>query len=121
MDWQFFWALLRLLFFLPLVLGAAYLATRYVASWRYRWQRGGPYLEVVEHLALGPRTGLYVIRLGSKYCLFAGTEAGLNLIKELEDYPEAAVEAWPRSPLSRYQELLPPWRKLKKDGEGHAR
>lgn len=119
MDWQFFWALLRLLVFLPLVLGLAYLATRYVASWRYRWQGGGPYLEVVEHLALGPRTGLYVVRLGNKYCLFAGTEAGLNLIKELEDYPEAVAAAGPRVPVARYQEWFGLWRRAKKDGEGH--
>jgi hypothetical protein len=33
-EWQFFWALIRLLIFLPLVLGLAYFATRYVASWR---------------------------------------------------------------------------------------
>lgn len=98
MEWQFFWALMRLLLFLPLVLGLAYLATRYATSLRYQWLRRGPYLAVIEHLALGPRTGLYVIRVGNRYCLFAASEGRLTLLRELEDYPAAVVEAPLRLP-----------------------
>lgn len=87
MDRQFVWALLQLCIFLPLVLVGAYLATRFVGGRRYGWRREGTYLEVVERLAVGPRAGLYVIRLGRRYCLFSLTEGRLELVRELDDFP----------------------------------
>jgi len=120
-DVQFTSALVRLLIFLPLVLGLAYLAARCLSSWRFRWQRHASYLEVVEHLALGPRVGLYVVRVGSRYCLFAVTQGGLDLVKELEDYPLATSgksSAWPLLPWCRDWGFM--GRKTRKGGEGHA-
>ncbi|MGB9885495.1 MAG: flagellar biosynthetic protein FliO [Moorellales bacterium] len=86
MDREFFWALLQVAIFLPLVLAGAYLVARYITAWRFCWPRSGSYLEVAERVMLSPRAGLYVVRLGDKYCLFALSESGLSLLRELPDY-----------------------------------
>jgi len=86
-DGQFLWALLQLATFLPLVIAGAYLVTRYVGAWGHIRARSGSYLEVVERLMIGPRCGLYVVRMGTRYCLLGVSEKGLDLLRELSDYP----------------------------------
>ena len=118
MDRQFFWALLQLAVFLPLVLAGAYLVTRYAVAWRFRWPRTGSYLEVVEQVIVGPRAGLYVVRLGTRYCLFALSESGLSLVRELPDYPAGWRDREPGLRLPRPWPFSGAFREERREGEG---
>lgn len=99
-------AILRLVIFLPLVLLLAYWSIRIGASRGQMWQ-GSRNLRVVERIALGPKSGLCIVKVGQEYYLMGISEQRIELLKELPHYEEQETPtlrgSWPvrRSPWSK--------------------
>lgn len=77
--------------FLPLVLGLIYLSLRFGLG---HYQRFYPRarIRILEQVNLGPKRSLYVVQVGEQHFLLGAGEGGINLLKELESYPEVATE-----------------------------
>ncbi|KUK81058.1 MAG: Flagellar biogenesis protein [Pelotomaculum thermopropionicum] len=88
MNHDLIWAAVRLLVFLPLVLGLAYLVLKYGLARRYAVKPGTRHMRLVEQLSLGPKTGLSLVELGGRYYLMAHQENSVQLIKELDALPD---------------------------------
>lgn len=91
MDGDFVLALLRLLIFLPLVLGLAYVTVRFGLGRAAGRVAGSGQLELIERLPLSNKSGLAVIRCGERYFLVGLGEGAPILLAELPDYPAAAA------------------------------
>ncbi|ACX53112.1 flagellar biosynthetic protein FliO [Ammonifex degensii KC4] len=101
MDKELLWALLKLIIFLPLVLGLLYLTLRYGLGRRFLPGRG-QHLEVVEQIPLGPKAVLSLVRVGERYYLIGHGEGAVTLLKELEGkFTAAPAEPFP-SPLNHW-------------------
>jgi flagellar biosynthetic protein FliO len=85
---SFGWLLLKTTLLLVAICLLAYLVLRFLARRQLgRWgmRAGGPgRLAVVDRLALGPRASLQVVRAGSRVLLLGASEAGIQLLCELE-------------------------------------
>ncbi|MGO0121706.1 flagellar biosynthetic protein FliO [Desulfothermobacter acidiphilus] len=93
MSKEIWWALVKLIVFLPLVLGLIYLTLRYGWGHRFLPGRRGQYLEVVEQIPLGPKAVLTLVRVGDRYYLIGHGEGAVNLLRELEGkYQPPATE-----------------------------
>lgn len=93
MDRDFVLALLRLVIFLPLVLGLAYATVR-LGLGRAAGRAVGPgQLELVERLPLNSKSGLAVVRCGDRHFLVGLGECAPVLLAELPDYPTVTATA----------------------------
>ncbi|WP_227767225.1 flagellar biosynthetic protein FliO [Zhaonella formicivorans] len=81
-----FGAVLRLMIFLPLVVVLAYLSIKYGLG-KAQHFRVAAHLQVVDRLILGPKAGLYVVKVVDRYYVLAVNEHRTTLLKELADYP----------------------------------
>ena len=88
MKGEVLWAFIRLILSLPLVLLAIYFSLRFL------WGKGNAIpgsknrkLEVLERVALTPKSGLAVVRCGEKYLLLGLGEGAPVLLTEIPDYP----------------------------------
>ncbi len=89
MDKELFWAAVRLVLSLPLVIVLAYLTIKYGLA-RRQWLFPGARrrMRVLEQLSLGPRTGLSLIQVGREYFLIAFHDGKITLVKEFTQLPE---------------------------------
>lgn len=87
MEGELWKAVLRLIFFLPLVLLLAYWSIK-IGATRGPWTKGSSQMRLVERIALSPKTGLCVVKIGSSYYLIGTSEQSVKLLKELPDYEE---------------------------------
>lgn len=55
--------------------------------------RGGMRLEVVQRVAVGPRQGIAVVRVGDQLLAVSVGEGGVRTLAELDETPETAVES----------------------------
>lgn len=88
MDEEMFWAVVRLLVSLPLVVALAYFTIKYGLARRSFIWGARRYMQVVEQISLGPRTGLSLVQVGREYFLIAFHEGRITLVKELDKLPE---------------------------------
>jgi flagellar protein FliO/FliZ len=89
---SFFLMLLQTLLALALVCGLAYVLFRLVLPRLQSFGgRSGSMVRVVDRVALDARKSLYVIEVSDKWFLVASSEAGVQLISELD--ATSAVEA----------------------------
>src|SRR5690554_3183987 len=87
-----FWAGVRLVVALPLVLLLCYLILRYALPKCMAGFGGGRRMRVVEQLQLGPKAALTLVRVGSRYYLLAHQDGSVALVKEYDEPPET-IEA----------------------------
>ncbi|WP_258359714.1 FliO/MopB family protein [Moorella sulfitireducens] len=112
MDREFVLALLRLVIFLPLVLGLAYVTLR-LGMGRAAGRNVGPgQLELVERLPLSSKSGLAVVRCGDRHFLIGLGEGAPVFLAELPDYPAAVatgreVTVYPLRSLEEKEKELP--------------
>ena len=86
---EYLWALLRLIIALPFVLFLAYFGLRYILAKKYPThaaQKGG--MHILDRLALSPKNMLCVVKVDKQIFLLALSETNVQLLKELEEYPE---------------------------------
>jgi flagellar biosynthetic protein FliO len=79
-------AVLRLIFFLPLVVLLAYVSLKYGLG-KLQKNTLNSQLQIVDRLSLGPKSGLFVIKVAEQYLLLAVTEQHIEILKELPEYP----------------------------------
>lgn len=96
MDHEMFWAIVRLVIFLPVVLVLAYFTVKYGLA-RHQWLFGTRrYMRVVEQLPFGPRAGLSLVQVGREYFLIGFYDGKITLLKEFATLPEELpATAWP--------------------------
>ena len=99
MEGDLWKALLRLFLFLPLVLLLAYFSIRIGASRSQLW-RGSHSMQIMERVALGPKAGLCIVKVGQQYYLIGVSEQRVELLKELPHYQEPEIPklkgSWPK-------------------------
>lgn len=78
------------LFMSAVILGAAYLATKFIAK-KGMAGMGNKNLKVVETLSLGLDKSLLLVKAGEQYLLLGSTQKGITLLSELP--PEKLVLA----------------------------
>ena len=121
MDWDFAWAVLRLVVLLPLVLVLAYMAVKFgVGRLVYSSHPGTPGMQVLDRLPLGAKSSLIVVKVADRYFLLAHHEKTTGLIQELEDYPDFQRRSSTMSGLENGVAKL--WMRIsgwRKDGEGN--
>lgn len=79
-------AVLRLIFFLPLVVLLAYVSLKYGLG-KLQKNIKNSQLQIVDRLSLGSKSGLFVIKVAEQYFLLAVTEQHIEILKELPEYP----------------------------------
>jgi len=85
---ELYWALIKLLVSLPLVLALAYFFLKYVLGrGSYFSPAGTRRMKVLEQLTLGPKAALSLVEVGGRYYLIAHHEGGISLLQELEELP----------------------------------
>lgn len=90
MQAELWGALLRLVFFFPLVLILAYVTLK-LSMGRRQFQSSGS-MRVVDRLAMGPKAMLCVVEVAGKFYLIAVTERDVSLLKELTGYEPVHVQ-----------------------------
>jgi flagellar protein FliO/FliZ len=80
-----FWAIVRLLVCLPLIIGVMYVLMRYGLSRRFLPGRAGRFIKVVEQVPLGPKTAVSLIKIGEKSYLCGHGEGTIAILKEIEE------------------------------------
>jgi flagellar protein FliO/FliZ len=89
MGSDYFWAAVRLLVCLPLVVGLIYLVLRYGLPRQFLGIRPGRHIRVIEQVPLGAKTAVSLLRVGSKFYLVGHGEKAVAILGELEgDFPE---------------------------------
>ena len=83
MSSDLFWAIVRLLICLPLVLGLFYVVLRYGLSHRLLPGRSGRHIKVIEQVPLGPRAVISLVRVGEKCYLLGHGEGKVTLLEEV--------------------------------------
>ena len=92
MNKDIYWAFIKLIISLPLVLLLAYLFIRYILGNRSINRVRPQRMRVVESLCLGPRSAIVLIEVGDRSYLIARQEGGISLLKELEELPGVLEE-----------------------------
>lgn len=89
MGSELFWAVVRLLICLPLVVGLIYIFLRYGLSRRLLPGRAGRYIKVIEQVPLGPKTTVSLVKIGQKAYLCGHGEGAIVMLKEIdEEFPD---------------------------------
>lgn len=84
MDPSLVGAIIRLIICLPVVGLLAYLFIKFSLSKTYSRRQG--YMQTVEQIALTPKVTLSIVKVGNEHLLISASEAGVNLIKQIENY-----------------------------------
>ncbi|MHB1419366.1 MAG: flagellar biosynthetic protein FliO [Bacillota bacterium] len=88
MNFNLLEAIIRLIIFLPLVAGLAYLAVRYGLGQRMAAGSRSRNLKVLEQMPLGPRSVLSVIWVAGKcYLVSTSNDGRTSLLCPVEDFP----------------------------------
>lgn len=84
---SFFDALIRLVIFLPLVALLAYVSLKYGLG-RMQQSTGISHMQIIDKISLGPKSGLFVVKVAEQYFLLAVSETQIQILKELPEYPQ---------------------------------
>ncbi|HEY0078967.1 MAG TPA: flagellar biosynthetic protein FliO [Pyrinomonadaceae bacterium] len=103
---SFLLMLLQTLFALALVCGLAYLIFRWVLPRLQVTRSANSMIRIVDRVALDARKSMFVVEVGGRWLLVASSEAGVQLISELDaekvsglaDEIEQARLSWRTSP-----------------------
>lgn len=82
---DYLWLFVRMVIVLVVVLGLALFLIRYVLGRNGKWRKGQRtgWAHVVGQVMLGPRKGLYLLRVAGRYLVVGSTENSLSLLAEL--------------------------------------
>ncbi|RPF42927.1 flagellar protein FliO/FliZ [Thermodesulfitimonas autotrophica] len=96
MSSDLFWAVVRLLICLPIILALMYIVLRYGLSHRLLPVRSGRHIRVIEQVPLGPKTIISLVKVGERCYLLGHGEGTVAVLREVEGtFPE---EPEPGSP-----------------------
>lgn len=96
MGSDLFWAVVRLLICLPVILALMYIVLRYGLSHRLLPVRPGRHIRVIEQVPLGPKTIISLVKVGERCYLLGHGEGTVAVLREVEGtFPE---EPEPGSP-----------------------
>jgi len=100
MDKDMLAALVRVVILLPLICGLAYLSIRFgFGRTKIPLAHGSQKrMRLVEQVSLGPKCGLSLVQVGTRYMLFAHQEGNIILVREMEELPAAIESAAPQWP-----------------------
>ncbi len=90
MEYDFWGALFRVILFLPIVAGLAFLFIKVGLS-RKSLKVQGKNITVLESVALTPKAKLVIVKVEEKYMLLGVTENEIKLMSYLDDYSEKTV------------------------------
>ena len=106
---SFFEAVIRLLIFLPLVALLAFVSLKYGIG-KMQQSSGISHMQIVDRISLGPKSGLFVVKVAEQYFLLAVSESKIQILKDLPGYPAIQPLVNPRSNhekiVSRFQQGL---------------
>ncbi|MEW6181664.1 MAG: flagellar biosynthetic protein FliO [Bacillota bacterium] len=89
MGSEIFWAIVRLVIFLPIIIALMYVLMRYGLSRRFLPVSTGRYIKVIEQVPLGPKAALSLVRIGKRCYLCGYGEGAIAILQEIEeDLPE---------------------------------
>jgi len=87
------WAIVRVIIFLPLVIGLIFLSLKYGLG-KNGQNSGFSQMRIADRIYLGPKSALYVVQVAEQYFLLASTEKQITILKELAEYP--CIESFPK-------------------------
>ncbi|MEW6572622.1 MAG: flagellar biosynthetic protein FliO [Bacillota bacterium] len=109
MSNDLFWAVVRLLICLPLVVGLMYLMLRFGLYRRFLPVRTGRYVRVVEQIPLGPKTVVSLVKVSDRYYLLGHGEGTVTILKEIDESlpeePAVPVFGFEQEVVSKIREL----------------
>ncbi|MCL6639500.1 MAG: flagellar biosynthetic protein FliO [Firmicutes bacterium] len=106
MGGEIFWAFIKLFVALPVVLVLACFVIRYIIGNKALSGAGARRMRVLERLPLTPKTAVVLLELGGRYYLLALHEAGVTLLKELEELPAAFDRESEGAPEGGFADIL---------------
>lgn len=84
-----FWAVIRLLVCLPIILALLYVVLRYGLAQRMLPLRPGRYIKVIEQVPLSPKVFVSLVKIGEKCYLLGYGEGTVTILREIEgNFPE---------------------------------
>ena len=86
-DKEIYWAFIKLVVSLPLVLLLAYVLLRYLPGRKKVNFDGKRRMRLLEQLWLCPKTAICLVEVGGVFFLIAKQEGSLSLLKELDGLP----------------------------------
>ncbi|HIE13088.1 MAG TPA: flagellar biosynthetic protein FliO [Desulfotomaculum sp.] len=109
MGSDLFWAAVRLLICLPLVIGLIYLLLRFGLYRQFLPVRAGRYVRVVEQVPLGPKTVVSLVKVCDRCYLLGHGEGTVTILKEineaLSEEPAVPVFGFEQGVASKIREL----------------
>jgi len=98
MDKEMLLALVQIIVLLPLICALAYLAIRFgFCRSKNPFSNGhGKRMQVLEQVSMGPKCGLSLVQVGSKYLIFAHQEGCVVLVREMDELPGEIAVASPQ-------------------------
>ncbi|MEW6447615.1 MAG: flagellar biosynthetic protein FliO [Bacillota bacterium] len=104
-----FWAVVRLIICLPLVVGLMYLVLRFGLYRRFVPARAGRYIRVMEQVPLGPKTVVSLVKVSDRYYLLGHGEGTITILKEINESflgePAVPVLGFEQGVASKIREL----------------
>lgn len=91
---SFFLAFIETLVALGIVCGLAYVVLRWILPKITLTKTQGSIIRIVDATSLEPRKMLYIVEVAGRWMLLASSDAGINLIEELDgEYTQQALIA----------------------------
>lgn len=92
MDSSFWFMLLKILVFLPIVLIIFYVSVKFGGS-KLQLLQNGRFIKVLERVALSKENSLLVVKIGEKGYVLASSNGKVEKLMELEDNELLQIEA----------------------------
>ena len=93
-------SVIRLVIFLPLVTLLAYISIKY-GSGKIQRNTAVSRMQFVDRLSLGPKSGLFVVKVVEQYFLISVNEQQIQIMKELDEYPVSQPVILPKTGLDK--------------------
>jgi flagellar protein FliO/FliZ len=84
MGSEFLWMLLKVVIFLPGILGLIYLSLKYGGA-RLQDMQNGRFIKILERVPVSKENSLLVAKIGEKGYVMASTNGKLEILLELKD------------------------------------
>lgn len=114
MDSSFWFMLLKILIFLPIVLLIFYISVKYGGN-KLQVLQNGRFIKVLERVPLSKENNLLVVKIGQKGYILASSNGKVEKLMELEDCELADIEITKELP--HYSNLKEAYEKVFKKKE----